>query len=425
MHRAAFPGAVRPSLRTAISLAAALAAAPLLTACGGDAPPALEVAGVSYGEEELRGLSPDRRLLLAQLTTFGRAVADSALERLGEPVVDGEEGDRAWRLLRAQEMLDSAGVDDAMLQARYRTAPEYELTVRHLLIFSDRAETDATRALAREKAAAALGRIRAGEDFGVVAAEVSEEPGAEAREGLLEPGREGAWVDEFWSAAVALEPGEVSEVTETQYGFHVLRLEAKDTVPFEEARTRVALRVAEMLGRVPVDAAEAPLPPGYSFVGADGVADPETVVTDPVSRWEGGDLNVSEFRSAAALREWSEWRRIAGGDEALAEAVAAAATRRLWAIRQAALRDIVVSEDHLTETLREWTDHAGIQAQLLGFRVGMSAGELHDAALAALGARGQNPQVARNEVRQAFGGLLALHLPELMVLEETLSDDGA
>lgn len=405
--------------------ALALLSSCLLAGCGGDSPPALEIAGVAYDEEQLRGLSADRRLLLAQLTAFGRAVADSALEQVGRPAVDAEEGDRAWQLLRAQEMLDSAGVGDDVLEARYRSMPEYELTVRHLLVFSDRAETEPTRARARARATAALQRIRDGEDFGQVAAEVSDEPGAEAREGLLQPGREGAWVDEFWRAAVALDPGRVSEVTETQYGFHVIRLEAKDTVPYVEARTRVALDVAEMLGRVPGDAAEAPLPPGYTFVGADGVADPGRVTADPAVRWENGALTLAELRAAAALRPWDEWRRLAVGDTALAAEVAGRATRRAWAVRQAALRDIVVSEDHLTEALRDWTDHAGAQAAILGFRVGMTDTELADAALAALGATGQNADLARTEVRRSFGGLLAHHRPELMLLAETLIGPGA
>jgi hypothetical protein len=393
---------------------------PVGAAGGDDAPPALSVADVSYAEADLRGLSPDRRLLLAQLTAFGRVVADSAVEVMGAPVVDAEEGDRAWRLLRAQEMLDSAGVGEEVLEARYRSEPEYELTVRHLLVFSDRAETEATRGRARARATAALQRIRDGEDFGTVAAQVSEEPGAEAREGLLTPGREGAWVDEFWRAALALDPGDVSGVTETQYGFHVLRLEAKDTVPFAEARTRVALQVAQMLGTVPDGAGDAPLPPGYTFLGADRVSDPEAMLADPVARWRNGSLTLAEFRDAAALLPWPEWQRVAAGDTSLARTVAEAATRRRWSVTQAALRDIVVSEDHLTATLREWADHAGAQAGILGFRTGLGGEELKAAALAALGATGQNAELARNEVRRAFGGLLAVHRPELMLVAETV-----
>jgi hypothetical protein len=45
-----------------------------------------------------------------------------------------------------------------------------------------------------------------------------------------------------------LAPGEISPVTETQYGFHVLRLEDRQIVPFEEARPEVVARVSELIG---------------------------------------------------------------------------------------------------------------------------------------------------------------------------------
>ena len=45
-----------------------------------------------------------------------------------------------------------------------------------------------------------------------------------------------------------MEPGEISAVTETQYGFHVLRLEDRQIVPFEEARPAVVARVSALIG---------------------------------------------------------------------------------------------------------------------------------------------------------------------------------
>jgi hypothetical protein len=45
-----------------------------------------------------------------------------------------------------------------------------------------------------------------------------------------------------------LESGEISRVTETQYGFHVLRLEDRVVVPFEEARPAVVGRVFALMG---------------------------------------------------------------------------------------------------------------------------------------------------------------------------------
>ena len=89
--------------------------------------------------------------------------------------------------------------------------------------------------------------LRNGADFAETAAQLSEEPGAEGREGLLEPGRDGSWVPEFWAAALALQSGDISPVTETQYGFHILRLDDRQIVPFQEGRSVIARDVADRI----------------------------------------------------------------------------------------------------------------------------------------------------------------------------------
>lgn len=219
----------------------------LAGACGGD-PPALTVGPVTYTEDELLGFTDAREASLARITAFGLAVADSATLELGRPVVDRWLDERRLEILAAEKVLDEAGIGDDVLEARYLTDPEHQLTVRHILFFSERWRPDAHRAEAEAKAERALESLRAGADFAETAARLSEEPGAEGREGLLRPGREGAWVDEFWAAASALEPGEISPVTETQYGFHILRLEDREIVPFEESRSIVARQVADQAG---------------------------------------------------------------------------------------------------------------------------------------------------------------------------------
>jgi hypothetical protein len=164
------------------------------------------------------------------------------------PILEEANAAALLRQFAAERVLVDAGVDDEQLRAHYLTNPKLELTVRHVLFFSERWRPAPHRAAARKKAVSAIARLEAGEEFPEVAAELSEEPGAEGRQGLLQPGREGSWVSEFWTAAFALEPGEISPVTETQYGFHVLRLEDRQIVSFEEARPTVAAEVAELIG---------------------------------------------------------------------------------------------------------------------------------------------------------------------------------
>ncbi len=389
----------------------------LALACAGDSPVVVTAGELEFRSHEVVGLSHDRLLLLGELAAFGTAVADSMLLDPGRPWVEAQATGRLWAQLRAQAALDSAGVGDDMLYARYRTAPEFELTVRHLLVFSARYETEATRAQARAKAAAALTRIRAGEPFETVAAQVSDEPGAESRQGLLTPGRRGTWVAEFWGAASALAPGEISPVVETQYGFHVLRLEARDTVPFAEARPRLALEVAALMGVPPATLDQVPLPvslpePPGPDVLLDASAPDETVVVSG----DGWTVDLGEVRDAAALLGYARWSRRADDPDVRSSAFEAAVRRSVVRAR-ARTAGVTLDDDLLAGLRREWIDRGEIWALQLGFAPGRSPEQVRTGALAALAATGQNATLARDGLRTDWGPLLHRWFP--ITVDET------
>lgn len=213
------------------------------TACGSE-PPALRVGPVEYTEEELLGLSDARLETLIGLTALGLAVADSTTAELGASRLAEWTDDRLIEILAAELTLEKHGVGDDVLEARYRLDPDWELTVRHMLVFSERWRPEEHREAAEAKVARGLAMLESGSDFAAIEAALAAEEGHVVREGTMPPGREGTWVPEFWSAALALRPGQLSPVTETRYGFHVLRLEERRRVPFEEARSAVARDVA-------------------------------------------------------------------------------------------------------------------------------------------------------------------------------------
>ena len=221
----------------------------ITVACSAE-PPALTIGNVTFTESELLGLTDSRRAELAEITAYGLATAREELALKLAPMVEQAEDEALLRQFVAEQVLEEEGVDDEQLRAHYLTNPALELTVRHVLFFSERWRPASHREAAREKADAAITRLEAGEGFPEVATELSEEPGAEGRQGLLQPGREGSWVSEFWTAALALEAGEISPVTETQYGFHVLRLEERQIVSFAEARPTVVAQVSALIGSV-------------------------------------------------------------------------------------------------------------------------------------------------------------------------------
>ena len=115
---------------------------------------------------------------------------------------------------------------------------------RHILIKVDAdAEPELTQA-ARERAEQVLERLRGGEDFAAVAAEVSEDAGSKDKGGDLGFFGRDQMVKPFEDAAFSLEPGVLSEPVRSPFGFHILRVEERTA-----EQTRVLQDVQEELAR--------------------------------------------------------------------------------------------------------------------------------------------------------------------------------
>ncbi|MBC8030053.1 MAG: peptidylprolyl isomerase [Pyrinomonadaceae bacterium] len=95
----------------------------------------------------------------------------------------------------------------------------------------------------RPKAEEVLKRARAGEDFVKLAKEFSTEPGAKEKGGDLGWFGHGQMVPEFEQAAFAMKPGEISDIVETKFGYHIIKLEdrkteTKEGKPEEQVKAR-------------------------------------------------------------------------------------------------------------------------------------------------------------------------------------------
>lgn len=115
------------------------------------------------------------------------------------------------------------------------TLQERPATVTFKQILLSVEASDSTKDEARAIAEELLERVRAGEDFAALATEHSQDPASAAAGGDLGWFRRGFMVDEFEDAAFSLLDGGISDVVETQFGFHIILVER---VRFAERKAR-------------------------------------------------------------------------------------------------------------------------------------------------------------------------------------------
>lgn len=148
-----------------------------------------------------------------------------------EPPSPTPEGSATAQAATANEGPASSGrapdAKDANAGNPPKAAPK-QIGARHVLVQwmgADRAGPQVLRT--REQALAIATdvqrRAKAGEDLGRLAVEYSDEPNAAARGGSLGRFGHGQMVPAFEAAAFKLEVGEISDVVETPFGFHVIQ----------------------------------------------------------------------------------------------------------------------------------------------------------------------------------------------------------
>ena len=117
-----------------------------------------------------------------------------------------------------------------------------KIRASHILIKVNPADDDQVRTEKRAQAEEILGKAKEGANFAQLAVEHSECPSKE-RGGDLDFFSRGMMVKEFENAVFALDVGGLSDIVETQFGYHIIKMtdrkEAR-VVPFAEVQQRVA-----------------------------------------------------------------------------------------------------------------------------------------------------------------------------------------
>lgn len=116
------------------------------------------------------------------------------------------------------------------------TPAQEEVRARHILV-----ETE-------EEARAVMERLEAGEDFVALADELTIDPSGKGQGGDLGYFGRGRMVPSFEEAAFSLEPGDVSDPVQSQFGYHVIKSEDRREIA-PPAFEQVEGQIREMLGR--------------------------------------------------------------------------------------------------------------------------------------------------------------------------------
>src|SRR5688572_3632875 len=120
--------------------------------------------------------------------------------------------------------------------AQYQT-PE-QIRASHILL-NTAGKDEAT---VQKQAEDLLTQVRAGADFAALAMKFSEDEGSKVNGGDLDYFSRGRMVPEFETAAFALQPGQISDLVKSQYGFHIIKVVDKKpavTRPFDEVRPQI------------------------------------------------------------------------------------------------------------------------------------------------------------------------------------------
>lgn len=129
------------------------------------------------------------------------------------------------------------------IENRYRqniamySTPE-QIRASHILLKTEGKDEAAVRAQAEQ----VLARVNAGGDFAALARQYSEDEGSKVNGGDLDYFGKGAMVPEFENAAWALEVGATSELVQSPFGFHIIRVtdkKAATTRTLEDVRAQV------------------------------------------------------------------------------------------------------------------------------------------------------------------------------------------
>ena len=211
-------------------------------------------AEVLYQQSQKEKVKVDDQAVNEQIETIKKRFPDEAAYKKaleGMSVSEKEIRDQIQRGLAINQLLDTnvrqkITVTEEESNKFYDNNPNLfkqpeQIKASHILIKVAPGAEESKKIQARKKIETVQKKVRQGEDFGLLAKANSEGPTAQ-RSGDLGYFSRGQMVKPFEDAAFALNIGEVSEIVETQFGYHLIKVTDKKparTIPFKEVQQKL------------------------------------------------------------------------------------------------------------------------------------------------------------------------------------------
>lgn len=163
---------------------------------------------------------------LDTMETFKKEVADYRSQQAEEYLVDNDFIEKEAR--------------NTYQQTAERIGPDGQFKAAHILVRLTQQATPKEQAQAKQRIDSIYAALQAGADFAEMAKAHSEDPGTAREGGMLPWLTRGQLLKEFEVAALALQPGEMSEPVLSPVGYHVIYMsERKPFEPYEYHRTAI------------------------------------------------------------------------------------------------------------------------------------------------------------------------------------------
>ena len=163
-----------------------------------------------------------------------------------------EQASIEYLVLNLQQVQKSITLADADLKTYYeeniaKSSAQEERRASHILLTTNKSMTDAEKAAVKAKAQSVLDELKKSPNqFAALAQKYSQDPGSAAKGGDLDFFAKGAMVKAFEDAAFAMKKDQISDLVESEFGYHIIKvtdIKTPKVESFESAKAEIEKQV--------------------------------------------------------------------------------------------------------------------------------------------------------------------------------------